>query len=1108
MFTVLESDVPPLLSVGFLEFLGAEISLVSNTIRFTEIDVEVPMQRLSTGHRTIPLVQWSPNRGSFPVPDEIKGKFGLADKAFDLDPQVLSGYMKGSECAANNQSMSWLSSNDDDSRDCQVRNMHTSTNEPMFDVDGRPRSHVPAPCQCHAVFKSDEKFQELPLGPQLPFSSASSKSHCSHEQIPSENPVGSEQDNLSLMGSKTSCEAFQFEPVISPRNHGAVSPQPRESDLCKMVSTGGQGDLRSGVFTAHVAAFDQVRVEEQEGGNSGQVAVCGTYQQPLGAVFASSEEPSQTWQPIRQLDALWGLWESSHLCSQDLQGKAQAEDETQPSYSGYGGGGTGHDGAFMHHEGGPVWSTPKDFQCTRQHRSDSSGRGDEDAVRIPSRDDDWHDAAKLPNDSNGGPYGVFHTVSGKQPISDVAHAVQSSRRRDVGCQRECGRDSPASEGKHDSKRVELEHAREPQPVRRPGRQVRWPLHLVSAAYAVSAVVPGRHAAPEVKQFATQHGLSSEFWLLHDEAVPDVPLRDRALSNSGALELSKAPLHARACSHHEECPGGRALCISEIPELPNVPLHSRASSISGVPELSKAPLHARAGSHHGECLDDRASSNPKAPLCNQAGSDESCLHHGGDRDDCRALRHGGAGVGEGGNCEVDGKEVDFVEEIGEEGSKERRMGGFTLPSASYSVTLTGSRPAFYPVSPHHQQIWVTVSDAETGDILVNQPFCQDAPPLKDVEPGNYKTTFQCLTPKAFWVASWADQIDKVVAFDENLQLNSSGPFWALSSTSLTEALEENEGRELKIKGHLSELGRCSRSLCLLAQQKANGDEENQLDFAELFSPPRVTPIAQKMGLKVDTSARFDLSDGWDVRKISHRHQFRKFQQERRPRFLVLSPECRAYSQLMNVNWDRMEEAEKERIIAEGRLMWNFSLESAENQDDLGDYFALEHPAGASSWKGERVQRLLRRPSVCLIEFDMCALGLSVVKSGELSKKSTKILTNHPWLAYQLCLRQCSGDHQHVKLECGLPRRAQTYPDELCKLLAQAARDAALHLPPPSFLTAVFATGLEEEDQEEEETQEPLADVPLEEDTPEKTVTESQKRMVLQTRGILLKNNSCG
>ena len=57
-FLVIENNVPPLLSVGLLEHLGASFSLVTNQVSFERIGVSMKMERESSGHRTIPLVQW------------------------------------------------------------------------------------------------------------------------------------------------------------------------------------------------------------------------------------------------------------------------------------------------------------------------------------------------------------------------------------------------------------------------------------------------------------------------------------------------------------------------------------------------------------------------------------------------------------------------------------------------------------------------------------------------------------------------------------------------------------------------------------------------------------------------------------------------------------------------------------------------------------------------------------------------------------------------------------------------------------------------------------------------------------------------------------------
>ena len=138
-------------------------------------------------------------------------------------------------------------------------------------------------------------------------------------------------------------------------------------------------------------------------------------------------------------------------------------------------------------------------------------------------------------------------------------------------------------------------------------------------------------------------------------------------------------------------------------------------------------------------------------------------------------------------------------------------------------------------------------------------------------------------------------------------------------------------------------------------------------------------------------------------------------------------------------------------------------------------------------------------VCLITFDQCACGLQVHSDG-FSEKSTSILTNNPWLAALLSERQCSGDHHHVPLEGGkLTKKAQVYPPELCRIIAQNVFDAVSGKGVPSFF------GLTENehsfpvlpaegagDEEEEEANE----VPQtsEKEAPQKILSEKQRRLV--------------
>lgn len=428
-----------------------------------------------------------------------------------------------------------------------------------------------------------------------------------------------------------------------------------------------------------------------------------------------------------------------------------------------------------------------------------------------------------------------------------------------------------------------------------------------------------------------------------------------------------------------------------------------------------------------------------------------------------------------------------------------VGGSWVPEDTIKSSVVFQKAL--EVLPSHRVAWFKLEDVNNNQCLESRPFNQW---MEDWNPaevdGPMRCTLWILSPKMHWLASWADNLQHIVKLDPSL--GSTNKVWAFQSTFLTELLGEEEGREIPLKGHASELRRCGASLTALARNAQK--KENRVDFAELFSPPRVGPKAKERGLTV-ASKTFDLEAGWDVRKVDHRKEFRSFQQQQRPRFLVLSPECKAYSQLVNINWERMDPRKKEAIQSEGALMWNFSLEAAENQADAGDFFALEHPAGAESWKLERTQALLQRPDVAIIEFDLCTFGLSVVPSGQLSRKRTRIATNHPRLALELSLHQCQGDHEHVPLENNLAGKARIYPPALCDLLAQCAKEASLQVSTPSFLEFPlqpwsFAEGLPEDEEEEEPPHQTsgghVEEDPLEKDVAQPKVTESQKRMVMK------------
>lgn len=108
--TVLEADIPPLLSVGLLEHLRACIDLHNDKITFKEISVDLAMNRIESGHRTIPLVKWP--GGIFPIPKEIREKFDVQDGAFNLDSTASLAYMSAAATSVTTRHETHLVSRD------------------------------------------------------------------------------------------------------------------------------------------------------------------------------------------------------------------------------------------------------------------------------------------------------------------------------------------------------------------------------------------------------------------------------------------------------------------------------------------------------------------------------------------------------------------------------------------------------------------------------------------------------------------------------------------------------------------------------------------------------------------------------------------------------------------------------------------------------------------------------------------------------------------------------------------------------------------------------------------------------------------------------------
>ena len=189
-----------------------------------------------------------------------------------------------------------------------------------------------------------------------------------------------------------------------------------------------------------------------------------------------------------------------------------------------------------------------------------------------------------------------------------------------------------------------------------------------------------------------------------------------------------------------------------------------------------------------------------------------------------------------------------------------------------------------------------------------------------------------------------------------------------------------------------------------------------------------------------------------------------------------------------------------LIKTGMEHLSLAMAIAKWQRQRGKYFLFEHPAQAVSWKEEVVKKVEEMEGVEVITTDMCMFGLNVNGMG-LNKKPTKLMIDSEEMRKGL-ERRCDKKHFHVPTLCGLPKKAQKYPQEFClevlkSLKKQIRRDEEGEGSPEVFMQ-------EEEDQEEgrdlEEALEKQMEEEMKENRGEKEqryqVTEEEKRSIMK------------
>ena len=213
--------------------------------------------------------------------------------------------------------------------------------------------------------------------------------------------------------------------------------------------------------------------------------------------------------------------------------------------------------------------------------------------------------------------------------------------------------------------------------------------------------------------------------------------------------------------------------------------------------------------------------------------------------------------------------------------------------------------------------------------------------------------------------------------------------------------------------------------LLPQEGSQLPHSEDLDVhvivAEVYSPPRMCEMVEKLGMKcgfsLDLTTKDENGQAWDFSQQHFRAKALKLLDEEKPMLLVVCPPCTMSSTMQNVNIVKMDAADVKMRTEAAVSHFAFALLLCIRQSQAGRKFVIEHPVGASSWALRLTNLLAQCPGTRNVNLDFCMLGMkSSDDQGEApAKNRTKVMTNSDAIAATLETYKCNGLHRQVALE---------------------------------------------------------------------------------------------
>jgi hypothetical protein len=204
------------------------------------------------------------------------------------------------------------------------------------------------------------------------------------------------------------------------------------------------------------------------------------------------------------------------------------------------------------------------------------------------------------------------------------------------------------------------------------------------------------------------------------------------------------------------------------------------------------------------------------------------------------------------------------------------------------------------------------------------------------------------------------------------------------------------------------------LAALLDRERNRHSFGSDDFMEVFSPPRVAPIAQEIGmhfidfnmLSLDVLTGFDFLQPHSLTRLFGEIILRK------PKIIGISPPSWWFSPSQDTTYLSMNSLPLQRRCEIAVQLWNVACCLASHQITAGRWFWLEHPCDSSAWLRHETNMLLAMDlSVKTVTFDQCMLCKVSKEEGVPVQQRTTIMTNVPTIVADFESFQCNGCHSH-------------------------------------------------------------------------------------------------